>query len=353
MPGPVFGQLPPPVADQRPRVALLLPLSGAQAPLGRAMENAAILALFEHGGPRLEFVPIDTGGAPSGAAEAVRSAIQQGAIALVGPLTAAETSASSGAARAAGVPMLALTNDAAQAGIGVWALGSTPTQQVRRVVQAAAAQGARRFGLVATENEFGRRLAQALQGAMQDIGGVPPVVVLAPPRGDMASAARDLAARSASGLDAVLIGETGERARQAAAALVPAGIQVPPTRVLGHALWLQDGGLAQEPALAGAWFPGPDPESRARFEARYTEAFGARPPRLAAVAYDAAGLAARAARGGGGGSVAGGDLFLGADGPLRLLSDGQVARGLAVLAIDPSGEPSLIEPAAIPGQAGF
>jgi hypothetical protein len=48
-----------------------------------------------------------------------------------------------------------------------------------------------------------------------------------------------------------------------------------------------------------------------------------------------------------------GELFLGADGPIRLLPGGQVARGLAVFTFDGSGEPRLVESAAPPGPAGI
>ncbi len=44
---------------------------------------------------------------------------------------------------------------------------------------------------------------------------------------------------------------------------------------------------------------------------------------------------------------------MGAAGPLRLLPDGLVARGLAVFALDGSGgEPRLVQPAPVPGAAG-
>ena len=340
----------------RTRVALLLPLSGGNAQLGRAMLNAAQLALFEQGDRTVEFVPRDTGGSPSGAAAAARAAVSDGARIIVGPLTASETSAAAGTARAGRVPMLALTNDAAQAGGGVWALGVTPQQQVRRVVQAAAATGARRIGVLAPDNEFGRRLAQAARSAAADLDLAPPVVVMHAPRGDVANAVRQLAEASTGtgGVDAVLIGDSGERARQAATAIANAGFATPP-RLLGHALWLEDGALARDPAMVGALFAAPDPGARSGFVARYLAAFDEQPSRVAAVAYDAAGIAARVAGGGRGATpqLGGGELFLGADGPIRLLPNGQVARGLAVFTFDGSGEPRLVESAAPPGPAGI
>jgi ABC-type branched-subunit amino acid transport system substrate-binding protein len=334
----------------RTRVGLLLPLTGANRSLGTAMFNAAQLALFDQADPRVEFLPQDTAGTPAGAAEATRLALGAGARVLAGPLTAAETAAAAIPARAGRLPLLAFTNDGAAAGNGVWVLGVTPAQQVGRMVGAAAAAGAQRFALLGQDDEFGRRMAQQLRVRLTSAGLPPPFILLHPPRIDMAQAVRDIANQAGEApVDALLLVETGLAARNAAMA-VPAVFPKPP-RILGTALWALDTTLAQEPALAGAWFPGSDPQARQGFENRYQAAFGERPPRLAGVAYDAAGLSARAARDGGG-ALPVGEAFLGADGPLRLLPDGQVARGLAVFALDPSGEPKLVEPAPVPGAAG-
>jgi hypothetical protein len=120
--------------------------------------------------------------------------------------------------------------------------------------------------------------------------------------------------------------------------------------MLGTTLWLADPTLAQEPALLGAWFAAPDPAARQRFESRYQTAFGERPPPRASLAYDAAALSVRTLRDGNGTPPIG-TALLGADGPIRLMADGQARRGLALLAIDAGGEPVLIEPAPVPPAA--
>ncbi|MCK8784754.1 penicillin-binding protein activator [Roseomonas sp. NAR14] len=362
----------------RTRIGLLLPLSGGNAPIGQAMLSAAQLALFEQGDNTLELAPYDTRGTGAGAAEAARSALASGARLLVGPLTAGETAAVAQTARPAQVPVLAFTSDSAQAGGTVWVLGVTPAQQVRRVVGAALSRGARRFALVAPEGEFGRRLAAAMNEALAGQGLPGPAVAYFPPRGDAMAALRSIAVQGGAtpppaapappppgtpealppaeampapepvraSYDAILIAESGEKARRLAAGLAEAGISVP-VRLLGTALWATDPGLGSEPALVGAWFPGADPVAQSQFDGRYQAAFGERAPPLAGIAYDATGLAVRAARGGSVRDPGTGELFLGAAGPLRLLPDGRAQRGLAVLEVQP-GQPVLLEPAAMP-----
>ncbi len=337
--------MPSDAAAPRTRVALLLPLSGPQAPLGEAMQNAATLALFEGGDRGVEFLPRDTRSSTSGAAEAARQAVAEGARAIAGPLTLQETSAVSAAMRGQ-VPVFAFTSDEAQAGPATWVLGITPTQQVRRVMQAAMAQGARRFALLAPEDAFGQRLADAMRRAAADAGLPAPVIQFTPARGgDVAAAAAALAGPQP---DAVLLGGGGAFARQAAPAIAAAFPARPP-RLLGTSLWSTEAGLGNEPALAGALFPGPDPAGRSRFEAAYSGAFGGAPPRTAGVAYDGAALASRAARAG---TPPVGEAFMGADGPIQLREGGVLGRGLAVFALRPGGDPQMVEPAPMPGAAG-
>ncbi len=358
-PGP--GAALPPAPPPRAKVALLLPLTGGNAPLGQAMLNAAQLALFEQGAPGFEFVPRDTGGTAQGAAEAARSAIASGARVLVGPLTSAETAAASVPARAASVPMLPFTNDAHQAAPLVWPLGITPAQQMRRLVAAANAQGATRFALASPGGAFGRQLAAGMESAAKDLGLPAPLVISYPGAAAPAMAARDVAQQlqpaegGAPRAEVLVLAEAGGRAREFASGLVAAGLAVPPLKLAGTSLWAQDTGLAQEAALSGAWYPGGDPNARAQFEGRYQAAFGERPSRVVGVAYDAAAIAARAIRGQPDvvPPMPIGDMILGADGALRLGPNGEVQRALAVFSVAPGAEGQVVQPAELPGSVAF
>jgi ABC-type branched-subunit amino acid transport system substrate-binding protein len=374
VPAPYYGGVAPlpqgqalPPEPQRTKVALLLPLTGGNAQLGQAMLNAAQLALFEQGSPGFEFVPRDTGSTAQGAAEAARAAIASGARVLVGPLTAGETAAAAAPARAAGVPMLPFTNDANQASASVWPLGITPRQQMRRLVAGAHAQGAQRFALAAPSGAFGQQLAEGLRGAASDLGLPAPTIITYPAAAAPGLAARDVAQRLApseatasptapqggAAADLLILGESGARARDFAVGLAEAGMPVP--KLAGTILWATDPSLAQVPALAGAWYPGPDPSAHAQFESRFQAAFGATPGRVVGVAYDAAAIAARAMRGQPDGvpPMPVGELILGADGALRLGQNGEVQRALAVFALTPGLEGQVVQPADMPGAVGF
>jgi len=328
----------------RTRVALLLPLSGQQAPLGQALQQAAELALFEQNDRRIEFVPLDTGGNAMGAGDAARRAVSLGAVSVVGPLTGAETAAAALVAQAARLPLLAFTNDSSQARPGVWTLGVTPEQQMRRVMGSAMSTGARQFGMVAPDDGFGRALAAAMRQATADFNLPSPAVVLYNQQAGAAGPVAEMSRRATNPIDAVLIGATGFRAREVAAAIRAGAQENPRPILLGHALWIGDAGLANEPALHGALFPAPDERARSTFETRYQQAFGQRAPRIAGVAYDAALMAAGLAVAPAGTSPDSMPRFDGVDGPVQLRPGGAVDRGLALFRVAPSGDAVLVEP---------
>jgi ABC-type branched-subunit amino acid transport system substrate-binding protein len=115
----------------------------------------------------------------------------------------------------------------------------------------------------------------------------------------------------------------------------------PHPQLLGTGLWANRA-TTTEPALAGGWFAGPPPRATADFESRYRAAFGAPPPELAALAYDALSLVAALAPGPAYHRFTQAALmdpngFSGVSGVFRFNPDGSCDRGLAILAVDPGG----------------
>ena len=67
------------VAPTRHRkIALLLPLSGPRARIGRELLDAAQIALFDLAGEEIAIFPLDTNGTPEGAAAAATEAVNAG-----------------------------------------------------------------------------------------------------------------------------------------------------------------------------------------------------------------------------------------------------------------------------------
>ncbi len=371
--------LPVPGLPGRP-VAILAPLSGGNAERGAALVRAAQLALGAPGSPMLDVR--DTQGTPQGAAAAAQAALAAGARLILGPLTAPETAAVAPVARAAAVPVLAFTTDPAQAQPGVWTLGITPGQQVRRLVGAMVARGKTRFAAVLPDTDFGHAMGVALTQATQQAGAGAPdirfhgagntaiadamrdVSDFAHRRGaieDQVRAARDrhdapgtqLAAQLAqqpvppAPFDALLLADTGDRLAWLSTFIAYDDLGPPGVRILGPALWALPAARAGA-SLGDAWYAAPDnaAPARAGFDQAYTDKYGSPPPGLADGAYDAASIA-RAVAGPDGFPLAAltrPEGFPGVDGPLALDPDGRVRRGLALFELS-GGAGSVIEPA--------
>jgi branched-chain amino acid transport system substrate-binding protein len=371
------GQPQPGPAPRNERVAILVPLTGPRADLGQALVQAAQLALAAPGAPTLDVK--DTGGDPQGAAAAAQAAIAGGAGIIIGPLMSTETAAVAPVARAANVAVLAFTNDPSQAQPGVWTLGITPGQQVRRLVASVQAQGRTQIAALLPDSDFGHVMGQALMQAATANGLPPPNIHFhGAGMGSINTATRDLAdyasrrgpidaqikqARALGTPDgrrqaqqlaktpipppnfsALLLADTGEELSEVAAMLPYYDVDRSQAQILGPSLWASpSSGSGQMP---GAWYAAPDPAARAALEQGYAAKYGGPPPAVADLAFDAASIA-RVLGTSGGFSIAALTQpagFVGADGWLALLPDGQVRRGLAVFRIERGG-PQMIEPA--------
>lgn len=344
-PSPAPIQTPAP-AEQTVKAALLLPLSGSSAAIGQPMVDAAQMALFDMAAEHFELMPRDTKGTPQGAAEAARRAIADGATIILGPLYSGDVAAVRPVAQQAGVPVLAFTTDWTQAANGVWVMGFIPADQVVRVADYARAQGVTRFGALAPRGVYGDAVVNALQAAAQRQGAqITQVERYEPAVADFTGPVQKIAPANPQ---AVLMAEGGQRIRSLAAAAAANGLNPRQVKFLGTGLW-DDPAVAQEPALAGAWFAAPDPNQRADFETRFQSLYGKKPPRLATLSYDATALAAVLARQGGArpfdpATLTNPSGFAGIDGLFRLRTDGIAERRLAVLEITPQGT-RVVDPA--------
>lgn len=376
---PPFAEPPPapPRTEGSVRVALLLPLSGPNAVLGRAMLNAAQLAVFDWADERFELVVHDTGVTAESAQRAAQNAVSDGAGLILGPLLAGSVRAVAPIARPAGVPVVAFSSDRTVAAPGVYLMGFLPEAEVRRVVGYARGRGVTRFAALVPDNDYGA----AVVGALRQVAGAAGATVgrvqyYNPAASDFAPVVRQLAdydsrrqalleqKKALQGrddevsrralerlerhhtlgevpFDALLVPDGGQRL-QALAALLPFyDIDPAKVRMLGTGRW-DEPGLGAEPALVGGWFAAPSPESRAVFEKRYRDVFKTKAPRLATLAYDAAALAAVLGKAESGDKFSIAALtqpggFWGSDGIFRLRADGTAERGLAVLQVLPQG----------------
>ncbi len=366
-------QPPQPAANAAPseRIAVLLPLTGSNAPLGHSMLDAIRLAT---GASDLDVE--DTAGTTGGATQAAGRAVAGHSGIILGPLTAAETQAAAAVAAPAGVPILAFTSDRNVARPGVWVLGLTAAQQVERLLEAARASGLSRPAGFLPENTLGDALGEALSGGApgapirrhdQSFASINDGLKVlsdfssrhaneAKIKADHESADPAVRAEGAAlaasatpvppvPFDALLLGDTGTQLQEVIDLLNAYDIQSSHVRLMGPTLW---GAFARKLGqIAGAWYAAPDPAARSGFVAAYEARFHSPPLRIDDFAYDAGALAAALAVHGGftSDALTRPDGFAGTDGVFSLAPDGHVQRGLAVFQIDTGGGAHIVSPA--------
>lgn len=366
-------RMPPPATTDTVRISILLPLSGSNSKIGKALLNAAQLALFDFADSRFEMLPQDTKGTSDGAARAARLAISDGASIILGPLLSSSVKAIIPAAKAANVPIIAFSNDNSIAGNGAYTLGFIPSEQVDRVINYAASKGITRFGALAPNNTYGVRVVEALKKIAGALGAtVTRAQFYDPNANDFTNVVREFAdydirrqslleqrktletqddeisKRALERLEnfqtlgdlpfeALFVADGGKRLLSVAALLPFFDIDPGKVRMLGTGQW-DEPGIGKEPALIGGWYAAPPPSARIDFDKQYQEIYGNRPPRLVTMAYDATALIAVLARQEGGPMFSEAALtnpngFWGRDGVFRLTKAGTAERGLAIMQI--------------------
>lgn len=333
-----------PTDNDRDRVALLVPITGPNAGVGKAIANATQMALLDTGSTKVRITTYDTN---HGAAAAANQALADGNRVFLGPLLSEDVKTIEPIADRAHVPIITFSNDTSVAGDGVYLLGYVPAQAIDRVVSYAASRGVKNFGGLVPNGLYGQRASTALLRAVEDAGGK----VLSLQTYDRSSqAVRAAVGRLAKDAPygAVLIGDSG-----ATAAIVAPGVKKvagPDARLLGTELWNTESSIATKTALNGAWFASVPDNLYRQYAVKYRSRFGAAPYRLSSLGYDAVLLTVRIARDWRPGSPfpesalrdPGG--FSGIDGAFRFGRDGVAQRALEVQEIR-DGHTIVVSPA--------
>lgn len=291
---------------QQNRVALLVPLTGSNAPVGQSIANAANMALLDAGDKRVNLRVYDTA---AGAEAAAARALSEGAGLFLGPLLAGDVRAVQAVAATKGVPVISFSNDSSLAGGDVYILGFQPGQSISRTVSYARSRGIERFAALVPAGIYGQRAQTAFVRAVESAGGRTTAVVAYPrDPAKMLAAARKVTAydtRTKTGtatirtdgsvaapkvaplpFQALLIADGGSTAAQLMPALVKMGVAPGVAIVLGTELWNNEPGLARVDSLRGALFSSVSDERFRKLAERYREKFGSNPSRLASFGYD-------------------------------------------------------------------
>jgi hypothetical protein len=341
------------------RVAVLSP--GSSPEVAREIRNAAALAMFNVRSDRVILQFYDSKGTAEGAGQAVRKAAAEGASVVVGPLFADEVRGVR--SDSPGVPVISFTTDQGVLGSGVFSIGFLLEQQIRRIVEFAAANGRTRFALVLPKSSTGGFI-RSVFGKYASLAGAEIIAEESYAKGAAVKAVKDVSdfdrrakeyreysedvKKRLSYLLSLKESNPGEFAaafdstQYAASADEVASLErieaelakkttvsdpdydaifmygddlndvimigstlmyydVHPDRIkfMGTSQ-LENSKVYSERAFRGAWYPSVSTRYSPQFEAAYKQYFGRAPGRIASLAYDAVALVATVGASGGG-----------------------------------------------------
>ncbi len=325
-------------------VALLVPGGSGNAGddlLAKNLENAARLAIADLQGVKIDLRVYNTAGNATQAASVATKAVNDGAKIIIGPLYAEAANAVGVAVAARNVNVLAFSNNVQIAGGNVFVLGHTFQNTANRLVKYAKRQGRNNMMVVHAHTPAGIAGRDAILGAIASNGAVQSGVGSYEFSQDgIVSAIPGIASTiRSSGAQAVFLTSDSAGALPLITQMLPEnGVDRDVVKFIGLTRWDIPAATLALPGVQGGWFALPHPGMTAKFNARYSAAFGKPPHAIASLSYD--GIAAIGALAKSGKSNAltttaltQGSGFVGASGIFRLRPDGTNQRGLAIAQI--------------------
>lgn len=329
------------------RIGLLLPLTGRHAALGKDLQDAATVSLFDQYARlstaqqqvRVELLPKDTGDNPQQAQRAMDQALADGAQLIIGPVFSDATAAVAPIASAKNINIISFTNNTAMAGPGVYAFGFSPQEQAQRVVGYALRQGKTRIAALVPDSPTGQLVLNAARSTLSSANMALVAEATYAPQAVGIEAALDklLPAGQPVPFDTLLLPEGGPALATLLRALDTRGVNGRNVQLIGTGFW-DEANLLRRTNLSGAWLASSPPQMTAQYEQRFAATYGYAPTRISSLAYDAVALAVTLATSDRGFSQAVLTQPAGYSGPangiFRLNTNGSVQRGLAVLRVD-------------------
>ena len=123
------------LAEDKLRVAILVPLSGKVKAVGESIVNSAQMSIFDNNKRNIVLKVYDTKGTTFGAVEALNTAIKDGIDVVVGPLFSEETKAVKNIIKNNNLISFSLSNDEELKNIdNVFVTGSIPEQEIQTLI---------------------------------------------------------------------------------------------------------------------------------------------------------------------------------------------------------------------------
>lgn len=273
------------IFDKVIKIGLLLPFSGEQKELGKAIYNALEMALFETQSKNIKLIFRDSGDTEEKAIFAAKELEKEGASILIGPIFSSQASAIRKVINKE-IPIFSFTNDENIKQKGLWVLGFSPQQQIKAIFKEIKNNAIKDVALIIPNSIYGERALQESrkQGTQNNIiiHNIYFYDILSNDFSDLGSLLDKEKNIKYNGL---LIIASGKQLKEISARAQYRGINPKEIKYFGISGW-NNPEVLDEPALLGGHFIAPQQYSYEAFVSRYFKIYNTVPIEISGLGYD-------------------------------------------------------------------
>ena len=279
------------VFDKVIKIGLLLPLSGEQKNLGKAIFNSLEMALFETQSKNIKLKFRDSGDTEKQAISAAKQLESEGVSILIGPIFSFQALAIRKEINN-DIPIFSFTNDESIRKKGLWVLGFSPQQQIKAIFKEIKINSIRNIAIIVPNSFYGEISLQESrrQGTQYNIN-IHNIYFYDVLSNNFSELGKILYKEKNKKYKGLLIIASGKQLKEIAARAQYRGINPKEIKYFGISGW-NNPEVLDEPALFGGHFIAPQQSSFEAFVSRYFKIYNSTPIEISGLGYDILALCA-------------------------------------------------------------
>ena len=273
------------IFDKVIKIGLLLPFSGEQKELGKAIYNALEMALFETQSKNIKLIFRDSGDTDEKAIFSAKELEKEGVSILVGPIFSSQASAIRKVINKE-IPIFSFTNDENIKQKGLWVLGFSPQQQIKAIFKEIKNNAIKDVAIIIPNSVYGERaLQESRKQSTQNNIKIHNIYFYDILSNDFTDLGSLLDKEKNIKYNGLLIIASGKQLKEISARAQYRGINPKEIKYFGISGW-NNPEVLDEPALLGGHFIAPQQYSFEAFVSRYFKIYNSVPIEISGLGYD-------------------------------------------------------------------
>ena len=273
------------IFDKVIKIGLLLPFSGEQKELGKAIYNALEMALFETQSKNIKLIFRDSGDTDEKAIFSAKELEKEGVSILVGPIFSSQASAIRKVINKE-IPIFSFTNDENIKQKGLWVLGFSPQQQIKAIFKEIKNNAIKDVAIIIPNSVYGERaLQESRKQSTQNNIKIHNIYFYDTLSNDFSDLGSLLDQEKNIKYNGLLIIASGKQLKEISARAQYRGINPKEIKYFGISGW-NNPEVLDEPALLGGHFIAPQQYSFEAFVSRYFKIYNSVPIEISGLGYD-------------------------------------------------------------------